>query len=120
MSTKIAIVGLLQKEEGAPPSAILVDITKNNLTVSLVRAGKVIETKMLEIHQAAAFTGDKILKHFENVELLPSRIILLSEDEELVQEFVSHPWSKSLPFFHLPQITNLQLGFIVKAFLLGM
>src|SRR5258708_16347150 len=114
-----AIVGLLQKEEGAPPSAILVDITKNNLTVSLVRAGKVIETKMSEIHQSAAFTVDTLLKHFENVEILPSRIILLSEDEELVQEFVSHPWSKSLPFLHLPQITNLQSGFMGKAFVLG-
>lgn len=114
-----AIVGLLQKEEGAPPSAILCDVTKNNLTISLVRGGKIIETKMSEIHQSAAFTVDTLLKHFTNVEILPSRIVLLNEDEELVQEFVSHPWSKSLPFLHLPQITNLETGSMGKAFVLG-
>lgn len=114
-----AIVGLLQKEEGAPPSAVLTDVAKNNLTISLVRAGKVIEVKSSEIHQSAAFTVDTLLKHFENVEILPSRIVLLNEDEELVQEFISHPWSKSLPFLHLPQITNLPSGFLGKAFVLG-
>lgn len=114
-----AIVGLLQKEEGAPPSAVLADVSKNNVSVTLVRAGKVIETKQSEIHQSAAFTVDTLLKHFEKVEILPSKIILLNEEEDLVQEFIAHQWSKSLPFLHLPQITNLPNGFMGKALILG-
>lgn len=114
-----AVVGLLQKEEGAPPSAILADVAKNNLTISLVRGGKVIEVKSSEIHQSAAFTVDTLLKHFTNIEILPSRVVLLNEDEDLVQEFIGHQWSKSLPFLHLPQISNLPSGSLGKAFILG-
>ena len=114
-----AVVGLLQKEEGVPPSAILADVSKNNLTISLVRGGKVIEVKSSEIHQSAAFTVDTLLKHFTNIEILPARVVLLNEDEDLVQEFIGHQWSKSLPFLHLPQITNLPMGGMGKAFVLG-
>lgn len=115
-----AVVSLLQKEEGAPPSAILIDVGKNNVTVATVRAGKVVEVKTTEIHQSPVFTVDTLLKHFETVEILPAKVILLNEDEELVQEFISHQWSKSLPFLHLPQIVSLQSDSIAKAFVIGL
>lgn len=114
-----AVVSLLQKEEGAPPSVILVDVSKNQIGLSLVKAGKVIESKTSEIHQSPVFTVDTLLKHFETMEILPSRVILLNEDEDLVQEFLNHQWSKSLPFLHLPQTTNLPAGFLGRAFVLG-
>lgn len=115
-----AVVSLLQKEEGAPPSAILVDVGKNNVTVASVRAGKVVEVKTAEIHQSPVFTVDTLLKHFEIVEILPAKVILLNEDEELVQEFIGHQWSKSLPFLHLPQIVSLESDSIGKAFVFGL
>ncbi len=115
-----AVVSLLQKEEGAPPSAILCDVGKNTVTVSSVRAGKVIEVKTAEVHQTPVFTVDTLLKHFEIVEILPAKVVLLNEDEELVQEFISHQWSKSLPFLHLPQIVSLESGSIGKAFVIGL
>ncbi len=115
-----AVVSLLQKEEGAPPSAILIDVGKNNVTVASVRGGKVVEVKTTEIHQSPVFTVDTLLKHFEIVEILPAKVILLNEDEELVQEFISHQWSKSLPFLHLPQIVSLQSDSIAKAFVIGL
>lgn len=119
MTVSEAVVGLLQKEEGAPPSAILTEVNEKNVTVCLVKAGKIIETRQSEIHQSPAFTVDTLLKHFEKMEILPSRFVLLSEDEELVQEFIGNQWSKSLPFLHLPQIGNLPEGFMGKALALG-
>lgn len=113
-----AVVAFLHKEEGAPPSAILVDAGQNNLTVSLVRAGKVIEQKTSEIHQSPVFTVDTLLKHFETAEILPAKIVILN-DEEMVQEFIGHQWSKSLPFLHLPQIVSLPRGAMGRAFALG-
>lgn len=115
-----AVVSLLLKDEGAPPSAILVDVGKNTVTVSSVRAGKVIEVKSAEIHQSPVFTVDTLLKHFEVIEILPAKVVLLNEDEELVQEFISHQWSKSLPFLHLPQIVNLESDSIAKAYAIGL
>lgn len=119
MTVSEGVVALLQKEEGAPPSAILTEVGKNNVTVSLVKAGKIIETRQSEIHQSTAFTVDTLLKHFQNIEILPARIVILSEEEDLVQEFIGHQWSKSLPFLHLPQIANLPPGFMGKSLALG-
>ncbi|MDP2585539.1 MAG: baseplate J/gp47 family protein, partial [Candidatus Levybacteria bacterium] len=65
------------------------------------------------------FTVDTLLKHFNIPEILPSRIIIFNGKEDLSQEFISHTWSKSLPFLHLPQITNLPRGFDAKAVLFG-
>lgn len=114
-----AIAHLLQKEEGAPVSAILAEINKKSVTVTLLRAGKNIETKSSEIHESIPFTVDTLLKHFNKPEILPSRMIIFNGKEDLSQEFISHTWSKSLPFLHLPQITNLPYGFDAKAVLFG-
>ena len=59
-----AISHLLQKEEGAPVSAILTEINKKSVTVTLLRAGKSIETRSSEIHDSIPFTVDTLLKHF--------------------------------------------------------
>lgn len=114
-----AIFHLLAKEEGAPVSAILTEVNKKTVTVTLLRAGKSIETKSTEIHESIPFTVDTLLKHFNVPEILPSRIIIFNGIEDLSQEFITHTWSKSLPFLHLPQITNLPVGFDAKAVLFG-
>lgn len=115
-----SIVNLIQKEEGAPVSAVLVEFGKKYLTVTLVRNGKILEVRSSEIHESASFTVDTLLKHFQTPEVLPSRVILLEEEEDgLTQEFIGHSWSKSLPFLHLPQILSLPQESDVKAVLLG-
>ena len=114
-----AISHLLQKEEGAPVSAILTEVNKKSVTVTLLRAGKSIETKSSDIHESIPFTVDTLLKHFNVPEILPSRIIIFNGKEDLSQEFISHTWSKSLPFLHLPQITNLPEGFDARSVLFG-
>ena len=115
-----SIVNLIQKEEGAPATAVIAEVGRKFITVSLAKAGKLIETKTSEIHESPSYTVDALLKHLQTPEVLPSRIILLnSAEEDLTQEFINHQWSKSLPFLHLPQIVNLPKNASVKAMLLG-
>ncbi|MCL5434845.1 MAG: baseplate J/gp47 family protein [Patescibacteria group bacterium] len=114
-----AIISLIQKEEGAPITALLAEVGKKHITVSFVKAGKVLETKSSEIHESASYTVDAILKHLESPEILPSRLIVFDASDSLVQEFISHQWSKSLSFLHLPQIVNLNLNFDANAMLIG-
>lgn len=115
-----AISHLIQKEEGAPLSAVLADITKSNVTLSLFRAGKILESNSSPIVNSVPQTVDKLLHHF-TVDVLPSRIILLNEtiDENLAQEFIAHHFSKSIPFLHVPQISVLPAGFDGKAMVYG-
>lgn len=116
-----AITHFLGKEEGVPVSAILVEVGKKKIAVSLLRAGRVIETKRTRVEDSIAKTTDRILHHFTNYEVLPSRIILFNgkNEEDLSQELIGHSWSKSLPFLHVPQITTLPNGFDAKAILFG-
>jgi len=114
-----AISHLLQKEEGVPVSTILTELGNKSITVTLIRVGRIIETKSSEIHQSVPYTVDTLLKHFQTSEILPSRIILFDGEKDLSQEFISHSWSKSLPFLHLPQIATLPPNFDAKAVLFG-
>jgi hypothetical protein len=115
-----SIINLVQKDEGAPVTAVLADIGNKFITVSLIKSGRVMETKSSEIHENAPYTVDTLLKHFQTPEVMPARIILFdSEEEELTQEFMNHQWSKSLPFLHLPQIISLPEDAAIKAMLLG-
>ncbi len=121
--THEAVAHLMQVEEGAPVSAVLIEIGKKTLAVSLLRAGRVVETKRVEIEEEhVAKLTDKILHHFTNYEVLPSRVVIFGDSqntEKLSQEFISHTWSKDLPFLHVPQVTIQQKGFEAKAVLLG-
>lgn len=117
--TTEAIVHFLAREEGAPVSAILAEIDRDYVSVSLIRAGKIVETKTGKLAGSPAETVDTILKHFENVEVFPARIIIFDGEKDLTQDFISHSWSKTLPFLHLPQIANLERGFDAKSVLSG-
>lgn len=115
-----SIVNLLQKDEGTPVTAILVEMGQKYITVSLVKSGKIMETKSSEIHESATYTVDTLLKHFQTPEVMPARVVIYGGDEEeIAQEFIGHAWSKSLPFLHLPQITSLPKDGSIKAMLLG-
>lgn len=116
-----AIAHLLSKEEGAPVSAILIELGKKSLTASLIRAGRVIETKSVHIEESPAKTTDQLLHTFTAAEVFPSRIIIFNEldYDHLVQDFLGYSWSKQLPFLHVPQITSLPKRFDARAILFG-
>lgn len=115
-----AIVHLLQKEEGAPVSAIITEVGKHKITVSLVKAGKILETKSTVVEDSIPKTVDTLLKHFTTAEVLPSRVIIFDNgSEKLAQEFIAHKWSHELGFLHVPQITNLPSNFDARAVLNG-
>lgn len=114
-----AIAHLLQKEEGAPVTAVLAEIGQKNLTVSLIRAGKIIETKSGLIGDSLVGSVETLLKHF-TAETLPARIILFDGGrEDLQQKFITHKWSKELSFLHIPQISALSANFDARAVLNG-
>lgn len=116
-----AIAHALQKEEGAPVSAILVEPGKKHVGVSLLRAGRIIETRHQPIVDSIVKTTDAILHNFTQYEILPSRIIISynKSGDELHQEFIAFSWSKTLPFLHVPQTMILPKDFEGKAVLVG-
>jgi len=114
-----AIAHLLQKEEGAPVTTILIEAGEKYISVANIRAGRIVESKTSEILESPTQTVDNLLKHFSSSEILPARIIIFNGDEDESQEFINHRWSKSLPFLHLPQVTTLPSEFDGRAILFG-
>lgn len=115
-----AIIHYLEREEGAPVSAIVVEVGKKSITVSLTKAGKLLETKSVELEGSVPVAVDSLLKHFTTAEVLPSRIVIFdSGSERLAQDFMAHKWSRELGFLHIPKITNLDSNYDAKAVLSG-
>ncbi|MBI2621082.1 MAG: baseplate J/gp47 family protein [Candidatus Levybacteria bacterium] len=115
-----AIGHLLQMEEGAPLTAILIEIGQKGVNLSLFRTGKIIATKQGSIGESIVSTVEGLLKHFSALGDLPPRIILFDGGrEDLQQKFISHKWAKELSFLHLPQISALSSNFDARAVLNG-
>lgn len=116
-----AIAHQIQLEEGAPLSGIVAEIGKYSVTLTLFKGGRLIETHSGPNDESITHTVDTLLKHMVSVEILPSRLLLLNADHQsnIQQEFISHQWSKSLPFLHMPQISLLSENFDAIAAVYG-
>lgn len=113
----LAIINFLQKQEGGPQSLILVRIGQK-LTVSLVRVGKISNETTLERTENLAFDLEKALTSFPGVEVLPSRILLYNDAEDLEkrrQELMTHPWLTRTSFLHFPKIEIAPPDLDIKA-----
>ncbi|MCL5676013.1 MAG: baseplate J/gp47 family protein [Patescibacteria group bacterium] len=112
-----AIANYLKKEEGAPLTAILVNLNGNNLSCALIRAGKaeqvLFKNEVTEIGEALSL----IFKQFQT-ESLPSRILLYdfsSNLEPVRQELISYPWLSRANFLHFPKLEILSDNQDLKA-----
>ncbi len=116
-----AIVHFLQRSEGAPVSAIFVEVAQSKVFVYLVRAGKILEVQEEEVEDSVLKTVEGLLKGVTSVDVLPSKIVLLDYKgvEGVQQEFLSHPWKREIPFLHIPQVIILEKGFENEATING-
>lgn len=115
-----AIANLIQSEEGAPLSAILAEIGRTSVSLTLLRGGKSIQRVTGEIKENIPHTIDGLMKGF-TADALPARIVLYGNDngENLAQKLAAFHWSKSLPFLHMPQISMLSADFNSRAVSFG-
>lgn len=104
-----AIIAYLHKKQGVPVTAIVVEIGKKHVTMSLIKNGNILLVSEHEIEHDAVTTVEKMLSTQEELEVLPAKIILLNFEaaKKIQQAFLSHSWSKSLQFLHLPQVEVL-------------
>lgn len=116
-----AITAALQKKEGAPISGIFVELSDRYLTIFIVRGGNIIDVKHGVIEDGVEATVEKLLSQVTKLDVLPPKIILLhnKEAEAVSQKFLSHHWTKELPFMHLPQVAILEKGFENQAIITG-
>ncbi len=108
-----ALIKYFQDKEGVPLSAIFVEESNDKVFLYLVKGGNIIEMQSGEIEGDIEKSVEHTLKKVEKFDTLPSKMILLYHEdiEERHQKFLSFPWTKNLPFLHLPQISIMEKGF---------
>ncbi len=116
-----AIVHFMDKNEGAPVSAIFIEITKGRVFAYLVKAGRIIEAHSETISATTLEASELLLKRFQSVDVIPAKIILLDLENsaDVQQDFLSHKWSAQIPFLHVPQVVVLEKGFENEAVING-
>lgn len=121
-----AIVHHLKTTEGIPPTAILVHLGMQKISVGLVRIGKVLGPKLIDKSNNLADDLIEGLSRFDSKEPLPARILLYDKEdklEEARQQLVSYPWlekkKEGVEFLHLPKVEILPLNFDIEAIALA-
>ena len=115
-----AIIHHLKKKEGVPPSAILLEVYPDKVTVAVIKLGKV---KALEEVGRSGELNKDVQEGLARLSLdqLPPRFILTNgsnlEDEQ--QQLLSYPWQEKLPFLHLPKVEVLPTEFSIEAIALA-
>lgn len=118
VSTSHSITHLLQKTQGVPTTAVIVE-TSDPVNVTVVKGGKIISTKSVKRAGTLPEDIEKALLAFSEVEVLPSKILIFGKEggseETLKDELNSYPWMQNLPFLHLPKIDILKEKIAIAA-----
>ncbi len=114
----IAVVHLMQKDEGTQQTVILVGMETKHGTVSIFKIGKLVGSRTFERTAQSALDIEKELVSFTDLEVLPSRVLIYGTSTDLEQikaDCLNHPWQKKAAFLHFPKIEILPIDFPVRA-----
>lgn len=117
-----AVVAYIQRKEGVPLSAVVVEHSQNVAVVYVIKGGNILEIKKGTLNETGLTqTVERLLAGVTKVDVLPSKIILQDADniEKLHQEFLAYHWTQRLPFLHVPQVTVLEKGIENEAIING-
>jgi hypothetical protein len=114
-----AMMYKLKKDEGVPPSVILLGITDATIDVSLYKIGVLAGVRDIERKNDVALSVEEGLKSFTDLEVLPARVLLYGSDtsllEEIKGELLRHQWTATVNFLHFPKIEIVSDAFIIDS-----
>ncbi len=114
-----ALMYNLKKEEGVPPSVILLGISHKTVSLSLYKVGALSGQKTLSYSGDIAIQVEELLKEFKDVEVLPARILLYGHDgkdlSEVKSDLLKYPWTTRVNFLHFPKIEIITPEEVVSA-----
>ncbi|MBP9813866.1 hypothetical protein KBC80_01605 [Candidatus Woesebacteria bacterium] len=114
-----ALAFLFKKEEGIPPSMILVGCSASVGTVTIFRIGTMVGEEVIDIVSDPALAIETALKNYQDSDVLPSRILLYGGDEANLDEvrgrLLKHPWPTRANFLHFPKIETITTEKLLEA-----
>lgn len=106
-----ALLFKLKRDEGVPPSAIFIGVTKDRITIHLYKVGVLAGQTHVINDDQCVFGVEHFLKSLTDIEVLPSRMLCYGGDAHLLDEFrgelLRFPWPTKVNFLHFPKIEVL-------------
>lgn len=104
-----AIAFSLKKEEGVPPSVILLGCSSLHVVrLSLFRVGQLTTDATFSLGDDPAAVLEAMIKKYQDGEVLPSRMLLYGGSihtlEDIRSKLLKHPWPTRVNFLHFPKI----------------
>ncbi len=114
-----AIAFSLKKNEGVPPSIILIGCSKDTAHVTLFRVGQMTHEDTIDLSVDPSGALEAVLKKRQDGDVLPSRMLVYGGNEEHLEEIRSkllkHPWPTRTNFLHFPKIELVSLEAILTS-----
>lgn len=113
-----SIIRYLKMQEGTPTSSILIQVSHDEIMVSLIRLGVVEGVQTVGRSEDIALDVEEAISRFPGDDNLPSRIILynsMHNMEDIVQNLVSYDWKSKFNFLHIPRVESLPKDVAIRA-----
>lgn len=113
-----SILRYLKMQEGTPATSILIQVSRDEVVLVLVRLGRIEATEVVGRSDDIVADVEEGMSRFPTGDHLPSRIIIesgIENGEELVQNLVSNDWQGKFTFLHLPKIESLPKDIAIRA-----
>lgn len=113
-----SVLTYLKMQEGSPATTILVQITKKDITIVLVRLGRI---EGITVEMRKENIAEVIVEGITKIGVgdnLPTRFILFDNMhnlDEIAQELMQIPWQKHFAFLHLPKIETLPKDVTIRS-----
>lgn len=113
-----SILSYLKMQEGTPTTSIMIQVSRDELTLILVRLGRIEAVETIGRSDDVVDDVTEGIARFKLVDNLPSRIILFNsmhDLEEIIQNLLSVDWQTQFNFLHTPKIEALAKDVSIRA-----
>ncbi len=113
-----SILSYLKMQEGTPTTSILIQVSRDELTLVLVRLGHIEAVETIGRGDDVVEDVTEGIARFKIMENLPSRIILFNSMhnlDDIIQNLLSVNWQTQFNFLHLPKIEALAKDVTIRA-----
>ncbi len=120
--TTDSILSYLKMQEGTPATSILIQVSRDELTLVLVRLGRVEGVETIGRSDDVVEDVTEGIARFKVAGNLPSRIILFNSMhnlDDIIQNLLSVDWQSEFNFLHLPKVEALPKDVAIRALALA-
>ncbi|MFH2085664.1 MAG: baseplate J/gp47 family protein [bacterium] len=113
-----SILSYLKMQEGTPTTSILIQVSRDELTLVLVRLGQIEAVDTIGRSDDVVEDVTEGIARFKIADNLPSRIILFNSMhglDDIIQNLLTIDWLKEFNFLHIPKIEALGKDVSIRA-----